>query len=321
MDEKIVWALIAAALGICSGQNSEEANICLEEPQLGQGRNVVDGWTYKPDLDKCYAFPHVKRRAYGNENIFLTESACNQKCRAHVPAECYAKRPPSKGKSDHPVATYDSNTGRCINIRATKGGGVENVFNNGVSCTKKCRDTDLRLCLNATEADCEHLENPSTSYRYDNVSQTCKKSVDGTCGGFQSAEKCFQRCAVLVDNKCTLPIQNITSCEKPTKRYGFNSEKNRCEELLGCADGGNSFQKAKECWSLCAPTHRCYMRPDTGRFPNLGFVTRYYYDVTKNVCSSAKKIRSKVPGNTNLFESAEQCQQVCKAEYKGNREH
>nr|AAM93637.1 putative secreted protein [Ixodes scapularis] len=321
MHKKIWWTLIAAAFGICSGQNSEEENVCLDEPQLGQGRNVVKGWTYKSDLDKCYMFYHVKRDDYRNENIFLTETACNKKCRPHVPVVCYAKRPPSKGTSDHPVATYDPNTGRCINIRATKGRGVENVFNNGVSCTKKCRDADLRLCLNATEADCEHMENPSTSYRYDNVSQTCKKSADGSCGGFQSAEKCFQRCAVLVENKCTLPIQNITTCEKPTKRYGYNKEKSQCEEFLGCADGGNSFEEAKECWSLCAPKHRCNMSPDTGHFPKLGLYRRHYFDVTTNDCRSARKLKPRVPGNTNLFATPEECEQICKPQYQGTPEH
>nr|AAM93636.1 putative secreted protein [Ixodes scapularis] len=319
MHKQTVWTLVAAALGICSGQNFQEGNVCYYEPDLGRGRDIIKGWTYDAYLDKCYVFHHAKRSHYGNENIFQSESLCNQRCRPTVPAKCYAKPPPSKGKSDLPVVTYDPNNGRCLDIRATKQGGAENVFNNRASCKKQCLDADLRLCLNATKADCEYIGDPS--YRYNAETETCEAAPAGTCGGFQSAEKCFQRCGILVENKCTLPIQNITTCENPTKRYGYNKEKDQCEELFGCADGGNSFQGAKECWSVCAPKHRCNMSPDTGRFAKLGLYTRYYFDVTTNECTSARKLKRTVPGNTNLFVTADECKQICKPQYQGTPEH
>uniref|UniRef100_A0A0K8R7Z5 Putative salivary kunitz domain protein n=1 Tax=Ixodes ricinus TaxID=34613 RepID=A0A0K8R7Z5_IXORI len=315
MHKEIVWTLIVTALGICSGQKSQERNVCYYEPVLGQGREIVEGWTYDANLDKCYVFHHARRNHYGNENIFQSESSCNKRCRPNVPAKCYASAPSSKGRLDLPVVTYDPNNGRCMDIRATKQNDRENVFNNRASCEKECRDPDLRLCLNPTQADCDYID--GQNYRYNAEKQTCEATTDGTCGGFQSAEKCFQRCGILVENKCTLPIQNITSCEKPTKRYGYNIQKKQCEELFGCADGGNSFQEAKECWSLCARNHRCNMSPDTGRFTNVGFVRRYYFDAINNECKKARKLTSAVPGNTNLFETAEQCKQICKPEYQG----
>nr|AAT92103.1 KUN-1 [Ixodes pacificus] len=175
---------------------------------------------------------------------------------------------------------------------------------------------DLRLCLNATAADCEYID--GQSYEYNSKEQTCKENTDGSCGGFRSAQDCFKRCAVLVDNKCKLPIQNITTCEEPQQRYGYNEETDQCEEFFGCADEGNSFQEAEKCWKQCAPHHRCNMKPDTGRFPNVGFVRRYYFDIKKNRCGSAMKFSKKVPGNTNLFQTAEECDKICKPKYQGN---
>uniref|UniRef100_V5HAM3 BPTI/Kunitz inhibitor domain-containing protein n=1 Tax=Ixodes ricinus TaxID=34613 RepID=V5HAM3_IXORI len=255
MQKEIAWTLIAAALGICSGQKSQEEDICFYKPELGQGYNIVKGWSYDPDLDKCYAFYHASRRVYGIENIFQNESACNQRCRPRVPAKCYAKPPQRKGRSDLPVVTYDPKTGKCLDIRATQQSQSENVFNNRGSCTKECRDTDLRLCLNPNENDCEYID--GQSYRYDSGKQTCEEADDGSSGGFKSAEDCFKRCGILVDNKCTLPIQNITTCEETQERYGYNKKTGQCEEILGCADGGNSFEEAEKCWKDCAPTSRC----------------------------------------------------------------
>ncbi|CAN8029602.1 unnamed protein product, partial [Ixodes persulcatus] len=300
-------------VGICGGQNLKDENVCLDTPELGQGRDIVKGWSYNSNLDKCYIFDHVKRKDYSNENIFLNESACNQRCRPHVPTKCYAKAPSSKRTSDLPVATYDPSTGRCLDIRAPIEDQTKNVFNSKTSCTKQCRDSDLRLCLNPNEDDCDYIN--GQSYRYNSGKQTCEEATDGSCGGFQSAEDCFKRCGILVENKCTLPIQNITTCEEPQKRYGYNKKTDQCEEFFGCADGGNSFQQAEKCWKQCAPaTHRCNMKPDTGRFPNIGFYTRYYFDISRNVCRSAKKVSRNVPGNTNLFETNLQCEKICKRE-------
>ncbi|XP_040072494.1 carboxypeptidase inhibitor SmCI-like [Ixodes scapularis] len=246
MHKEIIWTLIVTALGICSGQNSQDENLCLDTPDFGQGRNVVKGWSYNSELDKCYVFDHVKRDDYSNENIFLDESSCNKRCRPNVPAKCYAKPPSSEGSLDFPVVTYDRTTGKCLPIRAPDEDQTKNVFRSDASCTKECRDTDLRLCLNPNEDDCEYIGSPS--YGYDPKDQTCKEKTDGSCGGFRSVEDCFKRCGPLVENKCRLPIQHILTCEEPQKTYGYNEKTQQCEERLGCADGGNSFQEAEQCW-------------------------------------------------------------------------
>uniref|UniRef100_A0A0K8R7Y3 Putative salivary kunitz domain protein n=1 Tax=Ixodes ricinus TaxID=34613 RepID=A0A0K8R7Y3_IXORI len=322
MQKNILWIFVAAAFGACCGKDSQEEDVCFYEPEFGQGRDVVRGWSYNSHLDKCYVFYHAKKGTYGDDNIFPSETACNEKCRQNVPSKCYASLPTSSGPLDLPLATYDPNAGRCLRTRAAIGQGqTPNLFNSVKSCERDCRDKDLRLCLNATEKDCAEMET-STSYRYNLEKQTCQRTTDDSCGGFRSAEECFRRCGVLVDDKCTLPIQNITTCENPTTRYGYNNVTKQCEELRGCADGGNSFENAKDCWQSCAPTtHRCLMKPDTGSFRWLGLFTRYYFDIEKNLCHWAKKKSASVSGTTNLFKSAEDCQKTCKPIYKGNPEY
>uniref|UniRef100_A0A0K8RLZ5 Putative salivary kunitz domain protein n=1 Tax=Ixodes ricinus TaxID=34613 RepID=A0A0K8RLZ5_IXORI len=321
MQKKIVWTFVAAALGVCCGKDSQKENVCLKEPEFGQGGDVR-GWSYNSHLDKCYVFYHAKKEKYGDDNIFPSESACNEKCRQNVPEKCYARLATSSGSLDLPFATYDPNSGRCVKTSAIKGKGqTPNLFYHFRSCEKQCRDTDLRLCVNATEEDCADIDR-NTSYRYNVKRQTCERTTDGSCGGFRSTEECFRRCGILVDNKCTLPIQNITTCENPTTRYGYNNETQQCEELLGCADGGNSFESAKECWETCAPTtHRCRMKPDTEAVWWFGIFKRYYFDISKNSCEWTKRQSYKVSGTTNLFRVPKDCQKTCKAVYKGNSEN
>uniref|UniRef100_A0A0K8R828 Putative salivary kunitz domain protein n=1 Tax=Ixodes ricinus TaxID=34613 RepID=A0A0K8R828_IXORI len=322
MQKNILCIFVAAAFGICRGEDFQKEDICFDEPDFGRGREVVKGWSYKYYLDKCYLFDHAKRDKYGDENIFLSESDCNKRCRRNVPEKCYAMLPKSSGPSNLQLSTYDANAGRCLLTSATvREGKTLNLFTNISSCERECRDMDLRLCLNATEEDCADID-PNTSYRYNVKRQTCERTTDGTCGGFRSARDCFRRCGILVDNKCTLPIQNITTCENPTTRYGYNNLKQQCEELLGCADGGNSFENAKKCWESCAPiTHRCRMKPDTGKVWWLGFFKRYYFDIEKNICHWAKKNTASISDITNLFRSDEDCRKTCKAIYKGNSEY
>uniref|UniRef100_A0A0K8R6J6 Putative salivary kunitz domain protein n=1 Tax=Ixodes ricinus TaxID=34613 RepID=A0A0K8R6J6_IXORI len=322
MQKNILWIFVAAAFGICCGEDFQKEGICFDEPDFGIGREVVEGWSYNSYLDKCYLFDHARRNKYGEENIFLTELACNKRCRRNVPESCYAILPTSSGTSGLQLSTYDPNAGRCLLTGATeRKGQTPNLFTNVSSCERKCRDTDLRLCLNATEEDCVDIDR-RTSYRYNYMKQTCEATHGVSCGGFRSAKDCSRRCGILVDNKCTLPIQNITTCKKPSTRYGYNNLTQQCEQLLGCADGGNSFESAKECWESCAPTtHRCRMKPDTGKVWWFGFFERYYFDIENNICHWAKKKTASVSDTTNLFWSDEDCRKTCKAIYKGNSEY
>ncbi|CAN8029431.1 unnamed protein product, partial [Ixodes persulcatus] len=291
-----------------SEENGNQS-VCSSEPEIGRGRAHVKGWAYFKSLDKCYVQYFGDAIFNENENKFMSEFECNAMCRANVPSKCYKGATTSTGNGDRSMVTYNPTFGSCkmtlVNVRKYKD---ENLFNNFESCKSECRAEDFRLCLNPTANICD-----APFYEYNSRTQTCEKTSDEYCRGFASSKDCYKRCGVLVNQKCKLPIQNISVCEEPRTRYGYNEVNDQCEEFLGCDDGGNSFETAKVCWRRCAdPLNRCVLHPDTGRFLNIGFFVRYYYDIQINECKLARKFSKSVPGNTNLFLNSDDCENHCK---------
>ncbi|KAM7286256.1 actinia tenebrosa protease inhibitors-like [Ixodes scapularis] len=296
-------------------EEDDNQSVCSSEPESGRGRAYVKGWAYYKKLDKCYVFYFGDNIFSGNENKFMSEAECNAVCRANVPRKCYKSSPTSTGNEDCSTTTYNPMFGSCkmtcADIQKDKD---ENVFNNFEHCESECLAEDFRLCLNPTAKKCD-----ATFYVYNSQTQTCEKTSDGYCRGFESSKDCYKRCGVLVDQKCKLPIQNIGVCEEPSTRYAYNKLSDKCEEFLGCDDGGNSFGTAKECWRLCAsPLNRCFLHPDTGKFVNVGWYARYYYDIQVNECKEAKKARKTIPGDRNLFLTSEDCEKHCKPKHEEN---
>ncbi|CAN8029599.1 unnamed protein product, partial [Ixodes persulcatus] len=297
-----------------SEENGNQS-VCSREPEIGQGRANVKGWAYYKKLDKCYVQYFGDALFNGNENKFMSESECNAMCRANVPSKCYKSSPSSSGKGGRSMATYDPTFGRCkVTHDYDRKDNNQNVFTNFEECKSECLAEDFRLCLNPIETRCDH-----SFYAYNSRTQICEKKSDGYCRGFASSKDCYKRCGVLVNQKCKLPIQNISVCEEPTTRYGYNQINDKCEEFLGCDDGGNSFGTAKVCWRRCAGhRNRCVLNPDTGRFADIGFFTRYYYDIQKNKCKPARKLNKSIPGNTNLFLTFDDCEKHCKPKHEEN---
>ncbi|CAN8011904.1 unnamed protein product [Ixodes pacificus] len=296
-------------------EENDNQSVCSSEPEIGRGRANVKGWAYYKNLDKCYVLYFGDAIFSGNENKFMSESDCNTVCRANVPSKCYKSSPTSTGNGDRSTATYNPTFGSCKITRADiQKDEDENVFKNFEYCKSECLAEDFRLCLNPTETLCDH-----SFYVYNTRTQTCEEKSDGYCRGFASSKDCYKRCGVLVNQKCKLPIQNISVCEEPSTRYGYNKLNGKCEEFLGCDDGGNSFETAKVCWRRCAgPLNQCVLYPDTGRFVDVGLFIRYYYDIQANECKLARKFRKSIPGNTNLFLTINDCEKHCKPKHEEN---
>ncbi|CAN7937607.1 unnamed protein product, partial [Ixodes hexagonus] len=236
-----------------SEENSTES-VCSNEPTVGRGRAYIKGWAYYKFLHKCYPFYFGDANFDTKDNKFASELACNKKCRRNVPHKCYLKSPTTV-KGGHTMVTYRPETANCADVKISadvKPDGKHNIFRHIKSCKTECRDEDFRVCLDSNSADCVCWKGDNRCYEYNTYTQTCEIITDGFCGVFRSSEDCYKRCGVLVKRKCKLPIQNISTCAKPTTRYGYNNARGQCEEFLGCADGGNSYASAKECWRTCA---------------------------------------------------------------------
>uniref|UniRef100_A0A0K8R637 Putative salivary kunitz domain protein n=1 Tax=Ixodes ricinus TaxID=34613 RepID=A0A0K8R637_IXORI len=327
MQKNILWIFVAAAFGIChcdddyeeSGSDSAiTKDRCALPLDLGsRGWENVKGYFYDEKRDEC-RLVHFRNRDWDDtKNRFSTLSACRATCRGTVPPYCFKVPPKSPRRESYPMVTYNSSQGACRNIPGRKHNSADNIFQNERDCIKECRDPELGQCAPSATVDCSGGEDAIT-YRFDVGSRSCEKVVDGKCGHFNSLGECSQRCGRYISKKCKMPAVTSKYCDSKEKRYWFNSENGKCEEIEGCADDVTNFHTAKDCWETCSSerSSRCLRRPDKGRL-GIG-TTHYYYSIKENECRTTKhfafwqNLREK-----NHFTSLQDCEQTCKPKYTG----
>uniref|UniRef100_V5ICI4 BPTI/Kunitz inhibitor domain-containing protein n=2 Tax=Ixodes ricinus TaxID=34613 RepID=V5ICI4_IXORI len=318
MQRNILWIFVVAAFGINSNvTNGDKPYVCTLGPYNAPGRMYSPGWFYDRRIDTCVYYVFGDGQVDTDKfNRFSTESECNRLCRSHVPSYCFMQPGDSRGRASHRMWTYNSKNGSCNPfIWGGDHTSGRNIFGDKSTCERRCRDSDMGEC--GKKVACRHKGDGYFGFNdtiqkcyYDNKNQ-CQESENA----FQSLGACYRQCARFVTNKCELPIQNISLCAILETRYGYNKDKNACEEILGCDDGGNSFPTAKKCWTTCAKGSgsRCLMTPDKRKLGKWIGRIRWYYDIDRNKCEVTRQTSIwKGTGNTNLFATKEECEKLCK---------
>uniref|UniRef100_A0A0K8REA9 Putative salivary kunitz domain protein n=1 Tax=Ixodes ricinus TaxID=34613 RepID=A0A0K8REA9_IXORI len=293
-------------------------NVCSLTPKVGRGRANVRGWVYDNNVGKCSIFFFGSAQGAPDENRFESESECNEVCRGEVPSFCF-EQPQVRTRSTSAKWTYNSSIAQCVSFRWSGeiGKGV-NIFSSKNECESTCKVPDMGPCGKSIVSPCK--ESDRLWYYYSHKDESCLKMSPYECpngqdNAFLSLSDCNRRCGRFIQNKCSMPIQNLTTCHTVTPRYGYNKRTKRCEEFSGCDDGGNSFPTAKLCWETCTEKsrHRCVQDPD---YKYSGLVTRFYYDINSHSCVRKKMFRGYVPGNSNIFHTKKDCQTTCMATYQ-----
>uniref|UniRef100_A0A0K8R6N1 Putative salivary kunitz domain protein n=1 Tax=Ixodes ricinus TaxID=34613 RepID=A0A0K8R6N1_IXORI len=318
---QIVWILTIAATGTCSTscQSSKIVDICSLDPEIGDGQSNIQEWFYDKRTDRCL-LTKFDSKEDPEGNRFTFEEYCVSECRKNVPKYCFddANNYPTYYRQTPALKwTYDSDAIKCVQF-TWKGKDTtnKNVFNSQREYETKCKDRDIGPCKHRIHFNCKHGDD--LYYSFDYQKKECRTLNGNECpaGGnaFYSLRDCYQRCGRVVENVCKLPIQNMSFCSTFERRYGYNTNTQRCEEFRGCPDIGNNFDSAKKCWDTCAENKNpCVMQPDYKvRFI---FTTRYYYDINTHNCVEISLFRGKVTGTTNLFETSHDCKKACMATY------
>ncbi|CAN7974661.1 unnamed protein product [Ixodes persulcatus] len=310
----MLYILFDFFLGSGSCLAHEEVNVCTFPPEVAAAGFGFEAWYYDSKVGKCSKFFSRHSNSGLGLNRFDNETQCNVKCRPGVPSLCFEK-PDNGGRQGlKSMWTYNSTVSQCVPFQWSGGDtGGKNVFRSNQECLSKCELPDLGDCAKPAKTHCPKTDDDW--YRFDNKTHTCRNLHHHECPNwegntFYSFYKCNQRCGRFVRDKCEMPIQNMSICSTVTRRYGYNSIDQMCEEFQGCDDGGNSFPSAEMCWKTCAKNTRspCVMPPD---FRYHGFFVRYYYDIKHNKCKSVWISGKGVPGNTNLFWSMDDCESAC----------
>ncbi|KAH7730490.1 thrombospondin [Aphelenchoides avenae] len=114
---------------------------------------------------------------------------------------------------------------------------------------------------------------------------------------------------------CNLPQEQGQVCAPGYKLVWFyDTTEGRCSQFWfgGCAGNANNFASKEECETVCVEppaTGRCYLPKVEGPQRCNDLVARYWYDYTTKQCA-AFWWRGCL-GNSNNFESWEQCQTFC----------
>uniref|UniRef100_A0A6B0V842 Putative kunitz n=1 Tax=Ixodes ricinus TaxID=34613 RepID=A0A6B0V842_IXORI len=314
-----VWILATAATGSCSHscQSDLKLDVCSLDPIKGGVNDRVEHFFYDWRTGTCLLMMFGDWDEGEEQNRFQWEDDCNSKCRPGLRKDCFEEAKKGWGYKNIEMWTYNSSSTKCVRFTWTGMGPQKNVFSSEAECSKQCRIPDLGPCAYPFRTDCRHGD--YIYYSYDDKTQKCVKLGPHQCptygNGFYTMRQCYQRCGRFVEDKCSLPIQNMTFCSKFKNRWGYNNDKKRCEMFLGCEDSGNNFPTAKACWQTCAKAqgHRCAGEPD---YKYRGLVWKYYYDINSHECVSQNMFRGYVSGDSNLFETKDDCERTCRATHE-----
>ncbi|XP_040072509.1 papilin-like [Ixodes scapularis] len=312
---KITLVLALAAKGSSDCPRWRNTSVCLLKPEMKVGMPAV-GWFYEVSAGKCS--PTVYRGPGSpDENRFSSQSECNEVCRRDVPGFCFENPPNNPGKGARSQKwTYRSSNGQCVQIQWN--GAIQsckNIFDSSQECERMCKIPDYGVCAKGIKSGCTPTDAKWYWFNYKTLKcQEMNKTEcpNGEGNAFRTFYECNRRCGRFVQDKCGMPIQNISSCIYLAYQYGYNTLTKRCEQFKGCDDGGNSFDTHKQCWETCAknPTSPCAQKPDVSQWK--GAFTRYYYDIDKNVCVRTSQFSKRtVNGKTNIFYTFKECQRLC----------
>uniref|UniRef100_K1PKN2 Papilin n=1 Tax=Magallana gigas TaxID=29159 RepID=K1PKN2_MAGGI len=187
-------------------------------------------------------------------------------------------------------------------------------------CPREPEITPVGICQKKEErGPCSDFE---VKWFYNTTSQRCDRFWYGGCEGndnrFDDEEACSRRCKQTTPDTGSKPV-----CEQPKvtgpcrayfKKYYFNGRE--CEEFIygGCQGNENNFETIEQCEETCEididntrGQETCQQPMDTG--PCRGNIPRWYFDRQSNQC--LEFLYGGCQGNTNNFETREECQKSC----------
>ncbi|XP_050510138.1 papilin isoform X5 [Diabrotica virgifera virgifera] len=276
-----------------------EKDICILPADTGECDRYVDRWYYDTKAKSCQQFYYGS--CGGNGNNFQTQQRCQERCQSKEAPMPTPEQPvqPAPIPTQEPRPAPDTPPTFVIDMCFLP------------SNTGPCRNRPSNY-----------------SYYYDSRDGVCKEFVYGGCesngNNFNSVEECLQKCGGAQD-LCTLPpVRGPCNGEYP--QYYYDPGTDSCQEFIygGCTGNYNRFQDQQSCEERCkkvrepeptytqAPTAAvdlaaCSLPYDSGNCTER--FTAFYYNKEQRRCLPF--IYNGCGGNSNRFNSEEQCQRQC----------
>ncbi|KAK9886678.1 hypothetical protein WA026_017598 [Henosepilachna vigintioctopunctata] len=320
-----------------------QKDACHLPSETGECANYTDRFYYDTKDRACRHFYYGG--CGGNENNFLTQEQCQQRCISGIlepittpapategpllPEHCWAPSETGPCRAAMPRYFYDRNDGVCKNFIYGGCKGNRNNFKSIDDCYRHCGGSQDICSLPPVVGDCK---GEYRQYHYDQASDTCKEFIFGGCGGnynrFPDLISCEERCRKsppivptesVPQTPAPRPSQALCyeqpdagNCTSYQPAYFFNSTDGRCTPFsyTGCGGNHNRFQSEEQCERLCGEFSGqdvCEREKDAG--PCDQNYPKYYYNKQTRRC--LQFVYGGCGGNGNRFSSARECESLC----------
>ncbi|XP_036145237.1 papilin isoform X3 [Monomorium pharaonis] len=323
----------------------KEQDICLLPALLGECHNYTQRWYYDSYEQHCRQFYYGG--CGGNENNFMTEHDCVNRCEAAVttlppPGQiefriefCFLPDEHGPCSENQIKWFYDSRDGVCKQFRY---GGCQsngNNFNTREECEYRCGEVQDPCILPEVIGPCNGFVK---QFYYNKRTDSCYEFEYSGCQGnknrFQDKESCERKCkrqmTAVSSLEVTRPPAVITpptgepksiiclapvdsgDCDDSITAYYYDAQHQMCQAFIytGCGGNANRFQTEEQCERLCGRFHgqdMCNLAVDSG--PCRGVFRKYYYESNVRVCREF--IYGGCDGNANRFSTISECESIC----------
>ncbi|XP_048244920.1 uncharacterized protein LOC124117390 isoform X3 [Haliotis rufescens] len=281
---------VAYGKHVCCIDLQGHSDVCRLTPNPGQWCDATEQtWSnyyyYNSTLGRCKLF--LYRGCHGNQNKFMTESACNQSCAGkEKPGMCPMVRPSGNQRYCKDYCRTDRN---CTEDRKCCQTGC------GRRCTLPKVDEGNKKCRVGVEY---HHPNGSTVY-CGRGQPLCPEGYECNVDPMDGPSFCCPKETVPL-NVCHEP-KEPGPCKAMMPRYFFNRTSEQCQRFTygGCQGNNNNFNSLEECCSQCG-TNRSRCKPGECRKPQPNYFA---------TCQDECKSDSECMGNTRCCSNG--CGHVC----------
>jgi hypothetical protein len=302
----------------CRGHQQATSEACDLPAETGVCRGFFPRYFFDRTSGTCKKF--VYGGCGGNENNFETIEDCLSTCAAAASSPCEEEKVTGPCFAAFRRFYFNKATGKCEKF--TYGGcqGNSNNFLTKEDCQAVCPEAA------AASSPCEEekVVGPCRAafrrFFFNKETGKCEKFIYGGCSGnsnnFHSKEDCQAVCpeAATASSPCE-EEKVVGPCKAAFRRFFFNKATGKCETFTygGCSGNSNNFHTKEDCQAVCpevsAASSPCEQEKVTG--PCRGFFPRFYFNKETGKCENF--VYGGCQGNSNNFETEEECQAVCPA--------
>ncbi|XP_077494786.1 papilin-like [Amblyomma americanum] len=269
-------------------------------------------WYYDPTSGQCLKDVNCHNRG----NNFPSLQECRRVCVRRVspvpmPSPVCYSFPPTHGCGRLMERwVYNLDAKRCERRFVCPKAG--NSFVKRSTCEKTCPSESFCHFPRPTEDPaCANYAPSRHTWYYDRHTRECRLGVGchlARANSFSSRQLCSEVCRSR-DVCSQHPLPHSCS-EKERSVYSYNQDTKLCEKRSGCHNRGNNFPSMPECRKVC---ERRRSPEDCRHWPNRGpcyaFAFKWYYDHYHKNCFQF--LYGGCNGGPNLFDSKEECLEVC----------